>query len=184
MIRRFIVAAAILVACPVVVTAQNVQETVPSAVSKNPMPNSIIGFLKPGMHVGVQYIDGTSSVSLSVYDAEHYPPALDVVRRRGAYVSAVELASKHKRVRELLAAYVSDRNEELEKDAKIEADDVQVLPLSRKSIGIVRDVGDDFVLIETDGTSKRQIVFALSSISRIYLKSNPIQFISRRNRGR
>jgi hypothetical protein len=50
------------------------------------------------------------------------------------------------------------------------------------TFGRVKAVGGDYVLIEIDGESKKQMAIPDSSLSRVYLDASPIRFFSRPSR--
>ncbi|MCD0462035.1 preprotein translocase subunit YajC [Roseiconus lacunae] len=144
-----------------------------------PLPDTLLGFLEPGMRVATQYIEGTGDVKISVYDDAEYKVALDIAKENGSFLDAETLASKHQLVRRLLDDHLAKHDEQISAAAR---DDIRVYPLLRWHFGKIRRIGDDFVLIETE--DKHRIVYSRSAITRIYLDSNPITFTTARKRNR
>ena len=140
------------------------------------MPNTMLAFFKPGMHVGVRSFEGTADVALSVYDEEEYSIARVLRdRRRGSMrVSAVEFAKEYPLVRERLDAYLEKRAQ-VDPDATL--DDVRVMPMSRTYLGIIRHVGDDFVLIDVGSEPLQRRILPVTKIGQIDLDGQAFFFL-------
>ena len=140
----------------------------------NSLPNNLLGFLRPGMRVGVQAVDGTTNVLIHVYTDEQYEIARDVVVPGRRAVAAAKLADDHPAVRTMLDAFIEKL---LEKSPDADSDRVLVFPFVRTSLGSISAVGDDYVLIERDGEKKRRLILARSSIARIELDAEALRFV-------
>ena len=145
-------------------------------------PKTMLGFLKPGMHVGVRSITGTPSVILTTYTEGNYAVARDLQRDQSFGVNfgdAKKVAETNSTVRKELDAYLSRQNLT---DASTER--IRIMPLVGTSLGTLVAIGDDFVLFELEGESKRRRIIPKASIGSIYLDANPIRFYGRSLRSR
>ncbi len=139
------------------------------------LPKNMLGFLKPGMRVGIRAVEGTTNVFLDVYTDEQYGVALDLaalVGRRS--VAATKFADDHPVIRKDLDVFV-ERLAERSPDAN--ARNVTIFPLLRTSFGSISSIGDDYVLIDREGDTKRRLILARSSIARIDLDAEAVRFI-------
>jgi hypothetical protein len=149
--------------------------------TKEHAPASLLGFLKPKMHVGIKFHSGTTDVNLSILDAEDYAPALDIATSNSDFVDAKSLADKYNVVRTRLEAHLSKLPDPELNEAQ---DRVRVYPLRGYFFGTVQSVGKDFVLIEyvqhrTADRKTVRVALNRTSIARIYLDFDPIMFTSR-----
>jgi len=135
-------------------------------------PRTLLGFLEPGMHVGIHSVEGTTSVLLDVYTDAQFAIARDLISGGRVTGDAAELAAKYPEVRKKLDAFVA----KLTQDAPdANPDDVRVLLLRRTTLGKISAIGGDYVLIERDGPAKRRLVIAQSCLSRIDLDAESIR---------
>jgi hypothetical protein len=139
----------------------------------SPSPRSLLGFLKPGMRVGIQTVEGTTNVLIDVYTDEQYGIACDLAALGRRAVAAAKFVDDHPAARKKLDAFIEKL---LEKSPDANSDRVIVFPLLRTSFGSICAVGDDCVLMERDGETKRRLVLAKSSIARIDLDAEPLRF--------
>jgi hypothetical protein len=137
------------------------------------LPKNLLGFLKPGMRVGIQTFEGTTNVLIDVYTDEKSGIARDLATLEKRAVAAAELADDHPAIRNKLDAFIEKL---LEKSPEANSEQVMVFPLHRTLLGSISSVGDDYVLIRRDGGMKRRLVLARSSISRIDLDAEPLRF--------
>ena len=145
-----------------------------SAASQAPIQSEsrkMLRFLKSGDSVGVQAVDGTTSVVISIYTQEKYKLAKAISERGRATTNAQEFAAENELVRKALGKYVLQHAGE-----SLAEEELIVMPLIRTSLGTVAEIGDDYVLIELDDAAKRRCVYAKASIAKIYLDANPIRF--------
>lgn len=141
-------------------------------------PTNLIGFLKPGTHVGMTSEEGTNSVNLLIFDDDEYAVALDISKSLGEFVDAESLAKKHKLVRTRLDSHLARMSHREGAGTKSA---IRVYPLRRMFVGTIRSVGDDYVLIEyvrffKNDEKSVQVVVSNSAIARIYPDSDPIHF--------
>jgi len=147
----------------------------------NSLPENLLGFLKPGMHVGIQSVEGTTNVLVDIYTREQFQIAIELSEFGRRPDRAQEFASTHPTVQEKLDAFIEKLREE---SPEASADRVWLYPLTRRSFGTVSAVGSDYVLITREGEAKRRRVLAKSAIVRIDLDAESIQFRYLPPRGR
>ena len=143
-----------------------------------PAPQSsrtLLQFLKPGDLVGVQSVDGTMSVAISIYTKEQFEVAKLLLSRGRSIRKAKQLAAENDTVSRALDQYVSQQL-----DPSLAVEQLSVMPLIRTSLGKITEVGADYVLIELDGSQSRRCVIAKPAIGRIYLDATPIRFFGSR----
>lgn len=146
----------------------------PAKSEDDSLPSSMLGFLKPGMLVGIQTVEGTTSVLLDIYTAEQYEIAKDLSALGRTSVRAAKFCEDHPSVRKKLDAFVEQLtgNSPDANPARI-----MVFPLFRMSFGKITAVGDDYVLVRRDGKGKQRLVLARSSMARIDLDADPVRFV-------
>ncbi len=123
----------------------------------DPLPNNMLGFLRPGLRVGIQTVDGTTNILLNVYTEDQYGIARDLASLgRSAVAGRSKFADDHPVLRKKLDAFV-ERLVEKSPDANV--DKVIVFPLSRQSFGSIAAIGDDYVLIDREASTKHRLIF-------------------------
>ena len=142
-------------------------------------PRTMLKFLKPGDLIGVQSIDGTTSVFISIYTKERFEIAKHVLNLGRATMSAQQFAADNALIRKELEEYLARKN-----NTGVVEDKLMVMPLIRTSLGTIVHAGDDYVLIEFNRDdnhgSKTSCVIPNTSIGKIYLDANPIRFFGPR----
>ena len=149
-----------------------------SANAQAPGPQNsrtLLQFLKPGDLVGVQSVDETISVAISIYSKEQFELATVILSRGRSTMNAKQFATENQTARRALDQYVSQQG-----DPSLAVDQLSVMPLIRTSLGKITEVGADYVLIELDGSQRRRCVIAKSAIGKIYLDATPIRFFGPR----
>jgi hypothetical protein len=150
----------------------------------NPSPRNLLGFMSPGMRIGVQSVEGTTNVFVDIYTEEQFAIANDLAIRAGRFgrfISAKEIVDAHPAISEQLDLYVKQLKRQ---SPEANADDVDVIPLFRRIFGTVSAVGDDYVMIDRGGKTKRRLVLSRSAIARIELDAKAVHFNYPRNRRR
>ncbi len=143
---------------------------VAAARSQEPIPHEMFGYLKPGMYVGLQRLDGTATVAVNVYsDGQDgnlvVARSLQGVDRKG--VDADDFATSHPAVRKQL--------DELKKEPAAKKLQIRIAGLQNISIGRIAAIGTDYLLIELDDRSKRRLL-PKAAIGYIDLDSDPATF--------
>lgn len=149
-----------------------------SANGQAPAPansRTLLRFLKPGDLVGIQPVDGTMSVAISIYSKEQFELAKVILSRGRSTVKANQLAAENETARTSLDQYISQQT-----DSSLDADKLSVVPLIRTSLGKITEVGADYFLVELDGLQIRRCVIAKTAIGKIYLDATPIRFFGPR----
>lgn len=141
------------------------------------LPENLLGFLKPGMRVGVLSVEGTTGVLIDVYTEEDYQIACDGVSLGRGLGAATSLVERYPAAKEKLDAFVTQLRE---KSPEANADDVRIVGVnSRQWFGAISAVGKDYVLIDQEGATKHRRVLAGSAIARIDLDAEPVHFYYR-----
>jgi hypothetical protein len=136
-----------------------------SAIGQEENPQTILGFLKPGDHVGIASGSSTStdSVKINKYSEQRFAVTLDERR-----MSLSQLAEKYQSVAEQIekarTEFAASQVREPE-ERSIQDSEIEVSPgLSPSTyLGQVVSVGDDYVLIA--GTEPRPFKRAISAAS-------------------
>ena len=134
-------------------------------------PRTVLEFLNSGDLVGLKSIEGTTSVVISVYTKDKFELATQILDRGRATTNARKFAADNALVRKELENYIA-RSEA----TGLAEDKLMVMPLIRTTLGTIVQLGDDYVLIEFSGESKRRCVIPKASIGKIYLDASPIRF--------
>ena len=147
-----------------------------SAIAQSPIPEAprtLLRFLKPGDLVGVQFLEGTTSVIISKYAKDRFDLAKLMVNR--SRVNAQELAAESELAQNAFENFLSQNAQSGFVESLL-----MVIPLMRtSSLGTIAEVGDDYILVDFDDT-KGQCVIAKASVGRIYLDANPANFFGSR----
>jgi hypothetical protein len=137
-------------------------------------PKRLLGFFKPGMPVGIQTVEGSSSVIVRTYSDANFAVAKEIAGRGSVTIDAEEIAAKSEPVRAALEQHLKRSNSAASSERS-----VWLMPLMRTTLGRVKAVGDNYILIEIDGEEKSRMAIADLSISKVYLDVDPIRFLSR-----
>lgn len=140
------------------------------------LPKTMIGFLRPGMRVGIQSVEGTTNVKIDAYAEDQYKIALDVAGLGRQTLDAAKFAGNRPGVQKELDVFIERL---IKKAPDADTSEVIVFPLFRTLFGTVVAVGDDYVLIDREGTRKRRLVLARSSVAQIDLDANALRFSHR-----
>lgn len=143
----------------------------------NDSPESILGFFEPGMRVGVAVVEGTAMVRLLTYTEEDFQAALELVDVRGSLRRASILAESNAIVRDRFEKYAA-RNK-LSDESKSNV--MITIPL-RTSMGTVRIIGEDYMLVEIEDDRKSRRVIPKTSIGMIYIDATPFSFLETNRR--
>jgi hypothetical protein len=138
----------------------------------SPLPNNLLGFLKPGMCVGVQSYEGAAHYSIEIYTQVQYQIAHSLpLSERRRLVKAQEIVDKYPAFKKTLNTFVETLREQT---PDVDVERVFVYPQSsRKWFGTISAVGNDYVLIDREGEAKSRRVLAKSAIVRIDLDAEP-----------
>ena len=149
---------------------------VPAFCNDPQQSRRLLDFIKTDMLVGIQAIDGTTQLILHIYSKEEYPVAREIAElpRSQSGLRASSLAEKHPSVNAKLQRYIETLPEVDGRDNVVAS--LMVTPLIKYSFGRVAAVGDDYVLVELDGSSKRRRVIPRHSIGRLELDAEPVSF--------
>lgn len=148
------------------------------ALSDEPQqPRRLLDFVKAEMFVGMQAIDGTGQILLHLYSEEEYRLAMEIAElpRSQRGLRASSLAEKHPSVNVKLQRYIETLSAVDEPENLVAS--IMVTPLPRFSFGRVVAVGDDYVLVELEGDSKRRRVIPSHSIGRLDLDAEAVRFM-------
>ena len=144
-----------------------------SAIAQSPSseaPRTLLRFLKPGDLVGLKLVEGTASTIISTYSKDQFDLAKLLVNRHHP-TNATEFAAESELARHAFEDFVVQNAHVAYIDSQL-----TVMPLIRTSLGKIAEVGDDYILVEIEDTSKSQCVIAKTSVGRIYLDANPARF--------
>ncbi len=136
-------------------------------VADEPLPRSLLKLLQPDMRVGIQWIQGTAAVELNVYSEEQFriaqePRSLTLNQLKEKYVAVEKQAQE---VLQRFPAIQSDK--ELDETVRIKP---RVL-MRRKNerLGIIKHVGDDYILLTFGGPKERRQALASRFVARVNL---------------
>ena len=139
--------------------------------SQEQVPHEMFDYLKPGMYVGMERLNGTASVALNVY-SDGQDGNLVVARSlKGAGpkgVNADEFAKDHPAVRNQLA--------ELKRQPAAEKLQLRIRGARDITLGRITGIGVDHLLIELDERSKLRLL-PKAAIGHIDLDADPATFI-------
>jgi hypothetical protein len=141
------------------------------------VPMRLLGFFTPGMHVGIQSVEGSTNVIVYTYSEADFAVAKEIARRGRATIDAEEFATRSEPVRIALEQHLKKSDPATSSEIN-----VWVMPLLRTTLGRVKAVGDDYILIEIDGEAKARMAIADLCVSKVYLDATPIRFLSRPSR--
>jgi hypothetical protein len=136
------------------------------------VPKRLLALFTPGMHIGIQSVEGSTNVIVHTYSEADYDLAKEIARRGRATINAEKFANENPVVRAALEQHLK------RSDSETSPKNVQVIPLIRTTLGRVKAVGDDYILIEIDGDAKSQLAIAGFSVSKVYLDATPLRFLS------
>ena len=147
----------------------------PSAVQSDdgPLPDNLLGFLKPGMQVGLQSVEGATGFFVDVYTPEEYKIAIELSEAGARTSSAQEFAGTRPAVQKRLDAFIEKLRE---KSPEASVSRVWLMPLTRRWFGTISAIGNDYVLMTREGEAKSRRVLAESAIVRIDLDAEAIRF--------
>ena len=147
-----------------------------SSPADEAVPENLLGFLKPGMSIGIHSIDGTSDVRVTVYSSGELRIAQD-----SQILDLEELAERYGSVR-MEAADLATANHA-----------VRLVPGRRITFAEIEAIGNDYVLVKllgdggdhpvvwqsrnTASTKSRRQVLSKTSISRIDLDGAGARFM-------
>lgn len=140
------------------------------------LPKKMIGFLKPGMRVGIQSVEGTTNVKLDVYTEEHYQLARDLAALGKKPLAAAEFANNRPVVQKELDDFIERL---VKKSPDVDIKQVVVFPLFRISFGTISVVGDDYIAIDREGARKKRLILARSAVSQIDLDAEALRLFHR-----
>lgn len=141
------------------------------------VPKALLGFFTPGMHVGVQSVEGTTNVIVHTYSDTNFAVAKEIASRGSSPFAAKEFAEHNEVVRIAIEQHL----EKLD-SANLSDSDIWMMPLMRTELGRVMAVGDDYVLVEIDSERKSRLAIRDSSLSKVYFDATPIRLFFRPSR--
>ena len=135
-------------------------------------PETLLGFLEQGMFVGVRYVQGDAAVSIAVYSDEQFAIAKDA-RKLPLNELRTKYVAVEKQVQQELLNFSKQRRGDTKEPETESADPkVMLFPNSRERLGIVKHVGDDYVLIVNDDSEGNVEAISKSYIARIRMNSS------------
>ena len=147
-------------------------------------PDTLLGFLKQGMFVGVQSVERYAAVSIGVYSDEQFAIAKDA-RILPLDELRTKYAAVEKQIQQELRDFSRQRGGDTRRTETESADPmVMLFPNSRDRLGVVKHVGDDYVLIANDDSSGNVEVISKRYILRIRLISSGARLLIRDKPGR
>jgi hypothetical protein len=147
-------------------------------------PATLLGFLRPGMNVGMQSVDGTTSVILTVYDDSEIAVARDVSRFAVQNGGVDELAEKYPNVRRELEEFTTKAREDMSRADPVGSNWVYLMPHAKTAFGTIVAIGNDYLIIGFGADTPRRTVLPQSSIGRIQLDGKGATFFDGRPRKR
>lgn len=132
-------------------------------------PKNLVGFLKPGMHIGVVSIADSDRITIEVYSEQDYAIAID-----SRELSLEELSSKYDRVatelerkrKEILTSLESQRID-LPTGKEFGEPEISLRASQREAFYKIIAAGEDYILVSNSVGSKRRRAIATRFISAI-----------------
>ena len=133
-------------------------------------PKSLVGFFKPGMHIGVvSYHPDSDRISIEIYSEQDHAIAID-----SRNLSLEELAAKYERVATELERTRKEVIASLQASApKVQAGkqygepNISLSPHAKETFYKIAAVGDDYILVTNAIIPSKRRVFATRYISAI-----------------
>ena len=139
------------------------------ALADGPTPRKMFDYLKPGMHIGIEQIEGSTQLAFNVYtegrkgDQSKLLTARSL-QRGGKYgLDADRFAKSHPSIQARLAEAKNDTEGTLQ---------IRIVPSHRAEIARIVVIGDDYVLVEMDREGIRRLL-PKKRIAQIDLNSDP-----------
>ena len=136
-------------------------------VADEPLPGSLLELLQPEMRVGIQWVQGTAAVELNVYSEEQFriaqePRSVTLNQLKEKYVAVDKQALE---AWQHFSATQSDK--ELDETVRIKPR----VSMRRRNerLGIIKHVGDDYILVTFDGPKERRQALASRFVARVNL---------------
>ena len=145
--------------------------------SEDQQPDSLLGFIKPGMSVGVSP-DDPGPVSLRIYSAKQFDIAKDAQT-----MSLDELRAKYKEVEEKIEQTLAELVSASSEGDEPSGVRVRLVP-TNYWLGTVKHVGKDYVLLATADSRAALIAIRASNITSLRFDfTGAILSVSRDGRG-
>ncbi len=143
---------------------------IPSVAQEEPAPKSLVGFLKPGMHVGItSFFPESERITIQIYDEQDHLIAIDAKK-----LTLEELSAKYEKV----ASQLERTRKEI--FASLKSDPLQIPPgkeYGEPSIGLrinqreslckILATGDDYILVTSAASPSKRRVIATRFVSSI-----------------
>lgn len=141
----------------------------PCVAQEQELPKTLIGFLQPGMHIGVVTFENSDRIAIEVYTEEDHAIAVD-----SSKMPMEELAAKYERVasaiarkREEVLASLQAAKAELPDDVEHGEPQIRLRYGPTESFYQVVSVGDDYFLATNARTPGSRRAFATRYVSTI-----------------
>ena len=132
-------------------------------------PKSLVGFLKPGMHIGVVSYQDSDRITINIYTEEDHAIAID-----SRSLSIDELASKYERVatgleqtRKDFVTSLQSRTKDLPPGKEFGEPKLGLQLNTMESFYKITAIGDDYILVTNSVAPTKRRVFATRFISSI-----------------
>ena len=142
---------------------------VPCVAQEQAAQKNLIGFLKPGMYIGVVSYRDSDRITISIYSEQDHAIAVD-----SRSMSLEELTSKYERVATELARTRKDiltslqsKTQEIPPGKEYGEPVIGLRPSHGESLYKIIATGDDYILLTSSVTPTKRRVFATRCISSI-----------------
>lgn len=133
----------------------------PYAAQEPDAPKNLIGFLKPGMHVGIVPFENSDRIAIEVYSAEDQAILVDA-----RDLSLEELASKYDRVAREMELARKEAVASL-KSTNYGEPKMSIVTNAREVFYRIAAVGEDYILVTYATNTKKRRAFAIRFVSSI-----------------
>jgi hypothetical protein len=152
-----------------------------ATAADDPLPTSLLGFVKPGMHIGVRFSQQDSFVSIEIFNEDQFRLAQDA-----RDMSLEALGQKYPHIADKASKSLAEHKSSVEALRSQDPKRTGFPPLGEPSVALEVDrtivlchvvhVAEDYVLIAYGADNSKKQVIAKQVVSRIRWASDDLQF--------